>query len=107
MFMLNIFALRSTDPKALYSHGDPVGRDNDLYLRWYTDRWNVDRSVACWGTHGKLLGRGAAVADLELGGKESELLCFGHTAAGHPKHPLYLSRASTLEPFVPPTEVRR
>lgn len=93
MFMLNIFAYRSTDPKVLAGVEDPVGPNNDMYLRYYAAR--SERAIAAWGTHGRLLGRERAISELELG----ELLCLGVTADGHPKHPLYLKRDTALIPY--------
>jgi len=55
----NLFALRSTDPKALYDHPAPVGPLNDGYIQNAVTEAGL--VVAAWGTHGALRGRGAAV----------------------------------------------
>lgn len=92
--VLNLFALRATDPKKLYSHHDPVGRDNDfhhdLVLRDCSPGPIV---VAAWGAHGKLAMRGAIVARRLAGWKPQFL---GLNADGTPKHPLYVKGDTKL-----------
>lgn len=90
----NIFALRSTDPKALYGHADPVGPENNRTLLLLAAQ--ADHLVACWGAHGELLARGADVRKLLAA---YQLLAFGLTKAGHPKHPLYLRSDLRPAPF--------
>ena len=80
----NIFALRSTDPAALYHVDDPVGPENDYYLRMLRDEATL--SVAAWGVHGAFGGRSKEVAN--QWGKA--LHCLGLTKDGHPRHPLYM-----------------
>lgn len=89
--ILNLFALRSTAPQALYHEPDPLGPDNDRHLR--ENLWLYDLVVAAWGVHGAYLGRGAQVeADHD---HQVDWHCLGLTADGYPKHPLYL-RGETL-----------
>lgn len=83
----NIFALRSTDPKALYRHDDPVGPENDEHLLRIASR--AARIVCGWGTHGALRDRGARV--IELLSNVQSLYCLHQTVDGNPAHPLYLS----------------
>lgn len=90
----NIFALRSTDPKALYRHDDPVGPDNDMWIWQEAD--TADLVVCAWGTHGKLNGRDKQVTAL-LDGKTLHTL--GVTKDGHPKHPLYVPANAELVRF--------
>jgi hypothetical protein len=89
MVMLNVFAYRSTDPKALYaiSRESAVGPDNDMHICMEAMRAEV--VVCCWGVHGRAHDdRGTDVRYmLERGGK---LHVLGLTKDGHPKHPLYL-----------------
>lgn len=80
--VLNLFALRATDPSALRSHPDPIGPDNDEYLRSLRGRF----VVAAWGVHGALNGRGEAVRKM-LGDR---LAVLGLTKDGHPRHPLFV-----------------
>ena len=81
----NIFALRSTDPKALYSADDPVGPDNDGYLNGIADMASV---VVCgWGTHGGFRGRGSEVLRMLEAFRPTYLKL---TKGGLPCHPLYL-----------------
>ena len=58
----NIFALRSTDPRALRAAADPVGRANDAKLISIAAR--SDLVVCGWGAHGGLQGRDRAVLEL-------------------------------------------
>lgn len=88
MFMLNIFAFRATDPKAMKAADDPVGESNDLALRFFSG--NVHRVVCCWGTHGAFRDRGPHVKRMLQGMPTAELCHLGLTKHGHPKHPLYL-----------------
>ncbi len=98
----NLFALRSTDPKALYSHPDPVGPMNNRTLLELATRADVGAVVAAWGAHGKLHGRDRAVDDLLRGVAAVRLLCLGTTKDGHPRHPLYVAGATPLEPWSAP-----
>ena len=94
----NIFAFRATDPRAMRAVADPVGPDNDAAIRESVD-WAggpADRIVCAWGTHGAHLNRGAAVAQL-LRESGRDLHHLGLTAAGAPKHPLYIGYAQPLQ----------
>jgi len=85
--VVNIFALRATDPRELYRETEPVGEGNDTAI--LAAGAAADIVVAAWGTHGKLRGRGAEVqALLQEHGVEINVL--RTTRDGHPNHPLYL-----------------
>jgi len=97
MEIVNIFALRSTDPSALRRHADPVGAGNDRAIRRAVRR--AELVVAGWGAHGALHARSAAVERLLLA--LCEPVCLGVTGAGHPRHPLYLRADLEPEPYTP------
>jgi len=91
----NLFALRSTDPKALYSHPDPVGPENDRHLVEICQ--HSIRVICAWGTHGKLKGRDRAVYErLEF----FDLCALKLTSEGHPGHPLYIAGDTLPKSFV-------
>ncbi|RVK60561.1 DUF1643 domain-containing protein [Sinorhizobium meliloti] len=82
----NLFALRSTDPKALYDHPDPIGPDNDQHILAIAK--SARKIVCAWGTHGNLHDRGREIAErLEF----FDLFALKVTADGQPGHPLYLA----------------
>lgn len=84
--VLNLYALRATNPRALWAHGDPVGAEND---EWLARIGATAREVVCaWGA-GARPERVAAVVDL-LGTAGVQLRCLGITRLGAPRHPLYL-----------------
>ncbi len=94
--VLNIFAFRSTDPKALYSFPEPVGPDNDATI---IDVCSGADLVLCgWGTHGIYMGRGNEVASM-LHRCGIELHCLGETTTRQPKHPLYIGYSTTPIPY--------
>jgi hypothetical protein len=93
MDVVNLFALRATDPAALSASDDPVGPDNDLFVAQHAAQATF--AVAAWGVHGALRGRGAHVARL-LADAGVRLLCFGTTKGGDPRHPLYVRSEAPL-----------
>ncbi len=96
LIVTNIFAYRSTDPTALYTLNDPVGPENDAYLRKAAEQ--AELRVAAWGTHGALHNRHEAVlAQLA----DFSLTALGVTQGGFPKHPLYLRADVQPHPYSP------
>ncbi len=87
----NLFALRSTDPAALYSHADPVGPDNDKHLGAIAR--SAETIICAWGTHGAFRDRGRTVAEMLDG---HNLAALTVTKDGHPGHPLYI--AASMQP---------
>ncbi|WP_313167541.1 DUF1643 domain-containing protein [Massilia oculi] len=87
----NLFAYRSTDPLNLKKCADPIGSENDIWLKKIIAE--SDLVVAAWGTNGDLLDRNQKVLNA-FGG---QLYALRLTKDGHPSHPLYLPE--TLFPF--------
>lgn len=84
--VVNLYALRSTDPRALWNHADPVGPMNDYWLRQVTRE--CGGVVCAWGANARADRAQAVVKMLrEIG---VNLLCLGTTKAGAPRHPLYV-----------------
>src|SRR2546421_6723193 len=54
--VVNLFALRSPHPRALTQVVDPVGPENDMYIREAVGR--ASKIVAAWGSFGTLYRRG-------------------------------------------------
>jgi hypothetical protein len=93
--VVNIFALRETDPKRMRRAPDPVGPDNDAIVIQAVG-W-ADHVIAAWGTHGAHKGRGPEVAE-SLRKLDTPLFHLGLSKDGHPKHPLYI--AYTQQPIL-------
>lgn len=94
----NLFALRSTNPKALYTAEDPVGPDND---RTILEQARAAERVICgWGNHGAYRNRSRDVlARLAAHGIEPQ--CLKLTGAGEPGHPLYIGYSVEPQPLGP------
>jgi hypothetical protein len=103
LIMLNLFALRATDPRALLdvSLRDAIGPENGDHLLQATA--HADRVLCAWGAHGRLHGRGGHVASALVG---RPLVHFGLTKGGQPKHPLYLRADMQPEPWAGALERR-
>ena len=87
MEVVNLFALRATEPSRLRSARDPIGPGNDAALVAAAAR--VDVLVIAWGVHGTLLERDRTVLALL---NRTRLLALGWTRSGQPRHPLYVRR---------------
>jgi hypothetical protein len=96
LVITNIFALRSTDPRALKQTADPVGPDNDQAI--LREAKEAARVVLGWGIWGAYRKRGEKVRSA-LEGVGIELYNFGMTSGGQPRHPLYIPNAWNPEPI--------
>lgn len=85
--MTNLFAYRSTDPRAMLRFSEPVGDRNDEVL--LEQARNAQAVVVCWGSHGGHLLRDVVVSGL-LWKNHIPLVCLGRTASDAPRHPLYV-----------------
>ena len=104
--MLNIFAMRSTDPKVLKPAGlAAVGELNhQAFFQMDSFLGQEVREVICaWGTHGGIWSQGSRALDwLQCDyqfPKAKNILCLGKTKEGYPKHPLYLRSDTFYEPY--------
>lgn len=87
----NLFAFRSTDSGGLYSTPDPIGPENDTWLRKLQSQAQL--VVCAWGNTGSFMGRGKAV----LAFLESPH-CLVKLKTGQPGHPLY--KRADLQPIL-------
>lgn len=89
--VVNIFAWRSTDPKVLPHIDDPIGPQNDYYIR--EEALRAKRIICAWGNWGWVRDRSRAVRQLL---QPFECWCFKVTQSGEPNHPLYMPKTSPL-----------
>lgn len=92
--MVNLFALRATDPWKMLAHNNPVGPENDMWIQKLSHDAGV--IVCAWGAHGGYMQRNKQVLEM-LGGYE--LMCLGFTKSGKPRHPLYIKADKPLDVF--------
>lgn len=87
--VVNLFALVSTDPQALYNPDvDPVGPENDAAIAQVAQ--TAGKLVCAWSNHGRHLGREGHVMNLlnRIGVTPHVLML---NKDGTPRHPLYVS----------------
>lgn len=93
-WMANLFAFRATFPRVMLLNPQPVGPENDKWLRDIA-RW-CSVIVCAWGAHGGHRGRDMEVRKLLAG---HTLHCLGLTLKLQPKHPLYLPKNTPLQVY--------
>ena len=90
--VVNLFALRSTDPALIYQFArrgiNPIGDGNGLALAAASHESEI---VICgWGSHGKFLDMGNTARDLLVGKHPQKTHYLKLNSDGSPAHPLYL-----------------
>lgn len=95
--VVNLYALRSTDPDALFG----LDSEGPLNLDYVKDECLGRHVVLAWGAH-KVVEQEwqvveAVLARVRLGAVRID--CLGKTKAGHPKHPLYLPARTERVPW--------
>lgn len=90
--VINLFALRATNPKDMLADADPVGPDNDRVLVRVLEeaRGEGQAIYAGWGKHGSYRDRDKAFMQLVARSPIEEVIAFDVNADGSPKHPLYI-----------------
>lgn len=99
--VVNLFALRSTDPAALARHPDPIGPANDDNIAQVAARAQEDggRVIAAWGAH-PMAGPRARIVHRVIS-EHATVFCLGGTKAGAPRHPLYVRSSTALTAWTP------
>lgn len=109
LVVVNLFALRATDPNELYRHPRPISEDatgeiNDKAI--LKARSYCDKLILGWGVHGEHRRRGFEVhkmLDFTMSSfpVARNVFHIGRTKDGHPRHPLYVPYSAKLEPLEP------
>jgi hypothetical protein len=106
ILVLNLWALRSTDPKGL-KHAllyaiDPVGPENNEYLSYFARAARDTDSdvIVAWGLNAAGTVRRDIVVEL-LAREGVDLWAIAETKDGEPGHPLMLPYASKPIPWMP------
>jgi hypothetical protein len=99
--VVNLYAYRATKPADLFRAADPVGPEADDYLRHVARRAVLDDAplIAAWGANAKPDRIAQALDVIEHAGARDRLTALGVTAAGAPRHPLYLPAAARPTPW--------
>lgn len=93
--VVNLFALRSTDPRNLRHRKDPIGPLNDAWILRVTRK--AHKIVLAWGAGADWAPeRSNQLLSLLA---HHDLYCFGTTKSGAPRHPLYLQSDTPLQRY--------
>ena len=95
--VVNLFAIRSTDPKMLYLVSEPVGQENDRFI--LQAAYRADKIIVGWGTEKIARERGKQVMHLLASGLHFHTWCLGTNDDGSPKHPLYIAKHTKLRRY--------
>ena len=94
--VLNLFARVSASPPVLRRVADPVGADTDDWIQRRLAAQPEATLWLGWGNQGAWRGRDQEVLALVQG---RALWALGLTAAGQPRHPLYVASDVALQPL--------
>ena len=86
--MVNLFAYRATEHKDMMKAEDPIGPENDRWIK----RLSADAGVivAAWGNPGSFQGRSWTVTQMI-----PNFTCLKLNKSGEPVHPLYQPATAT------------
>lgn len=100
IIVMNLFAFRATSPDDMKGANDPFGDECGYHLDTLFEYANEYRTpiLAAWGAHGGYRQRDMAI-NATAKGWGTPLVCLGKTAAGHPRHPLYVKGDQPFEEF--------
>ena len=99
MTVVNMWALRATDPRELlrWLRTEPPIYPNQGHIDHEARRANL--TIAAWGLIGHAHGGEAMREHLMDGRAEVDLHVLGLTKSGAPRHPLYVAASATPQPW--------
>lgn len=104
MTVVNLFALRATNPAELAMHPDSFGPLNAQYVIGEIEAHRrIGLIVAAWGSNPMAM-RVEQVRSLAGHLHAAGALCLGTTKEGHPRHPLYVKADQPLIPWTGATK---
>ena len=92
LLVLNAFAFRSPYPKDLKTIEDPVGPENDWWIKTCAEQSSI--MIGAWGNHAVYKDRSIVLKSMF-----NDFQTFGVTSKLEPKHPLYVSNDAMLIPY--------
>ena len=96
--VVNLYALRATDPRELRGNKTPNTESSLVLYGALGGEWK--HIVAAWGTAAPISRHLLAIKEVGVSMmSDRKLECLGITQAGHPRHPLYVPRSQPLEPW--------
>lgn len=100
LVVVNLFAVRATEPVDLYNAKDPVGPENHTHVQQVLEdaALHGTRVVCGWGTHGDYMGQDLTVLGW-IEREACEAVALGVTRDGHPRHPLYIRATAERIPY--------
>lgn len=101
--MTNLFALRSTDPRGLRKHPNPIGEAAENTGHILRIGALAGMIVLAWGSQDTAVQKQAAwvKSRLKSAGLWPKCRALGFTAAGSPRHPLYMKNDIELVSLAP------
>jgi hypothetical protein len=94
LVVVNLYALRATDPALIHRHPFPVGPEWRAHFDAAISE--IDGPlIAGWGAHKGIHAQEDTVRDI-LSGAKRELLCLVKNKDGSPRHPLYVKGDKSL-----------
>lgn len=94
LYMANLFAFRATNPSDMKEAQDPIGPENDAWLKCLAK--NAGVIVGAWGNHGVFRGRSKIVT-----GMLPDIKCLKQNVTGEPAHVRGQKRSAKLKKFMP------
>jgi len=85
--MANLFAYRATSPADMFAAEDPIGPDNDTWIRKLAAEAGL--VVGAWGNSGTVRNRSSEIRKIL-----PSLKCLRLNGSGEPAHPLYQPRSA-------------
>lgn len=98
--VVNLFAYRATNPKALHGVHDPIGPLNWRHVAEAVRQSTV--TVCAWGAHAQSVPAFRYAPNVPVvAGAVVDTWCLGTTKNGSPRHPLYVRADTPLSPYPP------
>lgn len=101
LVVVNLYAMRATRPAKLLHVDDPVGPENDQYIRRHITAPQTTMVIAAWGEYVDRLTVKTGRLDIERTAHVAHkpVCCLGWTKSGAPRHPLYMKADTEPKPY--------
>jgi hypothetical protein len=96
MEVVNVFGYRATKPTELLTVAEPCGLQNEDHVRRALGRCDIP--VCAWGAWPPAQEASIYIRNA-IRAERPAAFCFGKTASGAPKHPLYIKSGTPLETY--------